>query len=88
MFKFSVNSNLLYFPSNFLAFYIPVMLALQQLKISEICTLISVQIFCILMKILSVCNLTDQNGMHISDISIATFQVSREYKSNLDTVSN
>ena len=51
MFQVIMNSNVSYIPPNFLAFHIPLIFALQQTKISEICTLfqpIRLQVFCIL----------------------------------------
>ena len=44
-------TNVLYIPASFLVFHSPMIFALQQLKISEICTLfqpVKLQIFCIL----------------------------------------
>ena len=51
MFYVSINLNILYTPSSFLAFNIPLIFSLQQLKVSEISTLfqlIKLRIFCIL----------------------------------------
>ena len=51
MFQVSINSNILYIAPSFLAFHIPLIFALQQLKVSEISTLfqpIQLRIFCIL----------------------------------------
>ena len=50
-------ANILYIPLSFLVFHIPLIFALQQLKISEICTLfrpIKLQMFCILTIIISI----------------------------------
>ena len=48
----SINSNVLHSPPSFLAFHIPLILSLEQLKISEICTVqsIQLQILCILTR--------------------------------------
>ena len=54
MFYVSVNSSVLHIPSSFLAFHIPLIFALEQLKISEIWTVLQpmkLQIFCILTTI-------------------------------------
>ena len=38
MFQVSDNSNILHFPLNFYAYYIPLIFALEQLKIPEVWT--------------------------------------------------
>ena len=67
MFKFSINSNVLYIPPHFLAFHIPLTISLLQLKKSEISTLfqpIKLQIFCIL----TISSIIGEKMLHTNEV--------------------